>query len=954
VVAFSASLSGVAHAAASLLTDEQASFLAFSMGTFPEDLFVVRGFSGREGISETFEFDIELLASLDEDLLQAMSLTVLRQRGCLRLALPGMPGREVHGVVSRFRVVAVDPAVEQVRLRVTLVPSFWLAGHQTRSRIFQDMRVEEIVNAVLADWKINVSWKLREPLSHRTYCTQYRETDLAFVERLLAEEGVYYFFDQPSLSPEGMLGSAGGAISAGLSVAGGVAGAVGGKAADLLGQATDLLGMLSSEIMVLCDHVEAYPPLRDGSLLEAVTAGAGALLGSAGVPGKVVELLAPSPELTFDARTDLPREDCVYVFSPAEQAMPEAVLVRDYDFRRPFLEIGGEASTARSVRDAVQSTLEGAASASLHASIGTGGISVTGAANLLKSSLSANVPSPVIDPLRFRFYQHDDLPEDEAHAFAFEADTRRARYTLEQLRREAKAAEGRSWCHRLEAGRRFRLDGHPLGWLNGEHVVTRVLHHFDRDTLQASGDTRADGTSRAVYFNEFTSVPASVRFRPVVPTRPLRQVTETALTVGPPGEEIYVDNYGRIKVQFHWDLEGGRNDHSSCFVRTMMGWAGPGFGNQFIPRIGMEVLVTFLNGNPDRPLVVGCVPNEHNPLPFALPDDKTRSGFKTRSSLGGQGFNELSFEDLAGAEQIHLRAQRNFDGLVLNDHNHVVGRDETRQVGHDQETIIRHDQRLKVEHDRFETVVGDLTRQVDGQETVTITKNLNEHVIADRTVHIDGRDERVVTQETTETMKDDLTFRIEGCFTTIVGKNDAKRSAALHVEGSTQLSSVEATEIVSDKRLILRCGESQILIGPKSIELQSPSIFLRAKDASLDASAGKLTARGKDAVHAFSDRIGLKSKSASLMLSSNALLDGQKVKLNCGPDNDDDKLETETKPPTVIIAKDKKGKPLPHARFLVLMSDGTEVSGVADKDGKAELDLPADGKVTFPELSDVE
>jgi type VI secretion system secreted protein VgrG len=150
----------------------------------------------------------------------------------------------------------------------------------------------------------------------------------------------------------------------------------------------------------------------------------------------------------------------------------------------------------------------------------------------------------------------------------------------------------------------------------------------------------------------------------------------------------------------------------------------------------------------------------------------------------------------------------------------------------------------------------------------------------------------------------------------------------------------------------LRCGESQISLGPKSIEIQSPSIVLKATDALVTAAEGKLKIKAKDKVFVTSKKVALKSEGASLGLSKNALLDGEKVKLNCGPDSEEDKDTEETKKPTVITLKDKDGKPLAHQRFLIKMSDGTEVSGVGDKDGKATLDLDEGGVITFPDLSD--
>src|SRR5262249_20267565 len=152
---------------------------------------------------------------------------------------------------------------------------------------------------------------------------------------------------------------------------------------------------------------------------------------------------------------------------------------------------------------------------------------------------------------------------------------------------------------------------------------------------------KAAGTSRP-YRNRFEVVPAETPSPPPRPARRVQQTLESAVVVGPAGQEIYCDRYGRVKVQFHWDRDGKRDEGSSCFLRVATAWAGADFGHQLVPRIGMEVLVSFLGGDPDRPVIIGCLANAHNPVPHALPQSKTRSGIRTRSSPGGGGHNEIA------------------------------------------------------------------------------------------------------------------------------------------------------------------------------------------------------------------------------------------------------------------------------------------------------------------------
>jgi type VI secretion system secreted protein VgrG len=191
---------------------------------------------------------------------------------------------------------------------------------------------------------------------------------------------------------------------------------------------------------------------------------------------------------------------------------------------------------------------------------------------------------------------------------------------------------------------------------------------------------------------------------------------QVGTVVGPEGEEISTDQYGRVKVQFPWDRGDGNNEKISCWMRVAQTMAGPQWGAQFVPLVGMEVIVSFLEGDPDQPLVIGSVYNARNMPPYALPDNKTQSGIKSRSSLkgGADNYNELRFEDKKGAEQLVMQAERDLHGLIKHD--------ETRQVGNDQTLRVGHNQTVTIHNDRTETVEqGDETVTIkQGQRTVTL------------------------------------------------------------------------------------------------------------------------------------------------------------------------------------------------------------------------------------------
>ncbi|MSP25582.1 MAG: type VI secretion system tip protein VgrG [Myxococcales bacterium] len=329
----------------------------------------------------------------------------------------------------------------------------------------------------------------------------------------------------------------------------------------------------------------------------------------------------------------------------------------------------------------------------------------------------AFVPSAVANaeqreqPVELESYQHDRVLEPTivpAHV---------AELRLEEQRRGVLTAEGKSNCRRLEPGRWFDLLDTSTGHQPSRHAVVEVRHRGQQPLPEQ--DVEAGDR---IYENEFVCLPVAVPFRPRRRRRALRQVVETATVVGPAGEEIYTDELGRIKVQFRWDRQGRRNEHSSCWVRPLQAWAGAAWGTQFLPRIGMEVLVGFVGGDTDRPTVLGCHYNGANPPPFKLPDEKTSSGFRTRSTPGGAGCNELIFEDAANAEQIYVHAQRDLDELIENDRSQTV----------------RGVLSITVASDRVVDVGGDNVRMVAGNETVLISGNLVIDIAGSQVIRVGG------------------------------------------------------------------------------------------------------------------------------------------------------------------------------------------------------------------------
>ncbi len=254
--------------------------------------------------------------------------------------------------------------------------------------------------------------------------------------------------------------------------------------------------------------------------------------------------------------------------------------------------------------------------------------------------------------------------------------------------------EGSSNCRAFTTGYRFTLKDHYRNdWNNRAYVLTEIEH----EGSQGGNFPGARGEGGFSYSNRFRCIPIDVPFRPESrATKPVVHGTQTAVVVGPAGEEIYTDELGRIKVQFHWDRKGKKDENSSCWIRVGQLWAGAQWGAVFIPRIGQEVIVAFLEGNPDRPLVIGCVYHQSNQPPLDLPGEKTRSTVKSDSTIGGGGFNEIRFEDKKGQEEVYVHAEKDQTIEVGNDENHTVN------------------------HDRTITIMNNSTKTVQGKQDTTV------------------------------------------------------------------------------------------------------------------------------------------------------------------------------------------------------------------------------------------
>jgi type VI secretion system secreted protein VgrG len=353
----------------------------------------------------------------------------------------------------------------------------------------------------------------------------------------------------------------------------------------------------------------------------------------------------------------------------------------------------------------------------------------------------------------------------------------------------------------LAAGRLFTLDGHPRAATNKQYLITATACEFVSDGARTGAGV--DGPQFSI---NIEAIEAREPFRPArVTPKPLIQGTQTARVVGVSGEEITTDKYGRVKVQFHWDRAGTSNEDSSCWVRVAQSWAGKNWGVQYIPRIGQEVVVSFLEGDPDHPLIIGSVYNADQMPPYELPANQTQSGVKSRSSkdAASDNFNEIRFEDKKGSEEIYIHAEKNLQLVVENNQTIKVGFDKS-DAG-DRTTTIKNDDKL--------TVGRNLETKVDGEEKRTVAK--------DRVTTLQANDQADVQKKYTLTAGEQITLEVGQA--KLVMKSDGTIEISgmqLKLKGSSKVEIDGTQTAISGQQLDVK-GTKTAVQGTGTLDLTS-------------------------------------------------------------------------------------------------------------------------------------
>lgn len=653
--------------------------------------------TGEEALGQSFCYYLELLSNNPN-----ISFNdIVGQQVTVVLTLAD-DERYFNGYVTEFRYLGTSDRYS--RYQATLRPWLWFLSRTSDCKIFQEMKVPDIIKAVFRDNGF-ADFEDRLNSNYRTweYCVQYRETDYNFVSRLMEQEGIYYYFEHQD----------------------------------------------GKHILILADDMSAHDTF----------------------PGfATIAYHPPTDGMSVDT-------DYLDYWAVTQSIQPERYAVQDFDFTKP----------------------------------------------------RADLAAKLMEPGQHAYPLEDSEIYDYPGEYSESGDGQNyVGIRLEELRGQMERVSAGGPCRGLSAGRKFTLENYPREDQNIDHLVIYVSHQISDSTYISSGDGNAD----ELYHCQAELMDSGRPYRHIRSTpKPIVQGPQTAIVVGPSGEEIYTDEYGRVKVQFHWDRYGESNQNSSCWVRVSQYWAGNQWGSIHIPRIGQEVIVSFMEGDPDKPVITGRLYNAVNMPPYTLPDDKTQSGVKTRSTQGGSpdNFNELRFEDKKGSEHISLHAEKDLNTSVENNESRttnntrsvVVGESsnarpseviETLQVFGRRVIDIRGDDALTVSTGS----VGRIVTIEDGDHTTSVDKG-DYNIL----VHQESYKLEVKTKDATTNVKAG-DFKVK----TDVGKIQMNSMAKTTIDATTgiELTTGAASLVMNPGQIVLQVGPSSITINPSGVSVSGPMV----------------------------------------------------------------------------------------------------------------------------------
>ncbi len=705
------------------------------------DLLMPKSFAASERMSGLFNVVVELL-TVPEKVSQVKPKDLLGKRMTLRVRIGEDPAsgpyRYFDGICSRFASLGKDDRYHYFQAEV--VPWAWLLTKRADCRVYQDLKVPEIVEKVcqelqadFPEFKFQVRGN-RGNYAKLDYCVQFRETHFNFISRLIEQDGMYYYFEHTE----------------------------------------------NGHTMIFDDSLSAGNDLTNQAEVRF------------------------SPESGMGEHN----EDVVEAWRDERALHSGKFVARDYHHQMATQDFKWDATT--------------------------------------KTSVASN------DKLEMF-----DWPDGAADRFNApdqrlgELNTEATR--LNKLRSEAeevthRTLSGSSYCRGFTPGYKFHFKHAP-----GEKYLLTSIEH---SSVQAP-EYQSNAEIRKPYGNTFHGIPADVQFRPQRYTpKPVVEGLQSAVIVGPKGEEIYTDKYGRVRVQFFWDRKGKKDEKSTCWVRVAQAWAGKRWGASFWPRIGQEVVVAFLEGDPDQPVIVGSLYNNDQMPPYIgdgldskHKNDNKISGIKSNTTKDGDGFNEWRFDDTKDKQQVFIHAERDYDLRVKNEsreliinHSHLIVGSEKDGKKADRREQILQDRHMTVERNQVENVKGNLQLLVGGGQgdngnlDLVTKKDLKELVGGDQHVHVKmGRNEKVdMNQSLTVGMNQNEK----------VGMNHALEAGmCIHLKAGLSLV------LEAGVQLTLKVGGNFIDINPVGVFIQGTLVMINSGGAA-GAGAGASPTSPQDAKEA--------------------------------------------------------------------------------------------------------
>jgi type VI secretion system secreted protein VgrG len=679
-----------------------------------KDVLLPERLTGSEGISELFSYQLDLVAMATTEIGIDKIKKIVGQKVCVAIqANDSGKKRYINGYVSSFETNGGDEELNNYR--VYIVPNIWALTLNKNTRVFQDMTVIDVIKQVLSTYSISPADETSNTYPKLEYCTQYRETDFAFISRLMEQFGVIYYFKHSQ----------------------------------------------DDHTFTLQDH---------SSKLNAC-------------PVQSSFRYAPQGE-----KTEGFYDFVVSEFTSANTMVTGKYTAWDYGFVG-FTVFTKDTSTSGPLGENKNESYDYADSA---------------AAYYKKNDSQSKI-------------------SDQVSAFSSVRGVAGDAATV--------VVKGNSNAVCLQSGYNFELTAHPQKSLNEKYVVTHIEH-----AVQQVPSYRSKTQSPTPYTNSFIAAPFSLAYRaPIRTKKPVVSGMHTGKVVVSSGEDSYMDKYGRVCVQFWSDRQRKPNTPDNTLLRVAQSWAGKGWGTYFWPRVDDEVLIDFIEGDPDQPIVVGSVYNGVNMPKYDPAGQYTLSGILTRSSKNGgaANANELRFEDLKGSEQVYMNAERDYDLHVEHDWHTLVG--------NEQHTKITTNQFEEVDGDSHLLVKGKQLHEIDGEADLNVKGNQIVQVGGDRNHTLTGNLKESIGQDSNISVGQNLNEQIGMNYSLQVGQNQYNKSGMLYVVDSGQEVHIKGgmnVVIEAGMNVCLSGPGGFISVGPTGVIIQGTLVMINSGGAAVPGSPG--------------------------------------------------------------------------------------------------------------------